>query len=1190
MGKLGYSSLTLTDITETIPISLVLQSNQEKSFQTKDGNLFTPDFTENGKELIIVPSLFLGTKTIEVPTQGEVGAIYYQVSGETEDGTEKNFFYSNTSPENDIYVDEKGCLHYKKNLTSSLTIEAYINDYENILHGYTIEQIRCASPITILLLEQNSNDYTMFISSTNNREHFDENNSTPITLTALLYKGTEEIDESILAYEWDIVSDNDDGSAADWKKTTRQIVISRSEISNVEVFQCEITTTDGSELSFSAQKIIRDFTDGYTNQLIADKTLILTPDNKKVNLTNQVWHQTNIINDTGDQSRFVYSWKLLTEKAEEQTLAETKKTIEINLDKEPFKGLQENFSIFGIATIDGKTITANYADIKYQPISFSTQLSPNAIFIPVNKEGQFEEDLFTAQCSFKLINTKNVLLDYDATTSSIKKDAYITNIIQNTEGKWDFTLTIQIDKNDKFFTSSELKSTIVNISYTFLNETFSLPLQIVKSYAGAAGKDGEPGKDGTPAYNVYLSNDYYLFAGGETAATPNQNADFTILAYKGAEKLTISKVVFGEIYTITDFSQTLTRDDFGIKGLSLSYKPATETFSFITEGDGNFLTSSGNIRLTITVKEGTREESFIVYFNYGINYSGNSYSLIASENQIVYLLSQYKFNLSQVLLNAYYRNGGIGENIAYTDGYITYSIDGAAESTPQRSNSLVFNISLLNSSNSYVKFNLYKDATKKELLDTKTVPILSSFGGIEVGGENILRWTKELPIENRKWEKTGEVSIEKDGEFSCAAIGVDGALISQRLQFENDYVGESFCLSMYAYGISTFKATVKGYEDFESSAATAQMEMDFSNDTEGWNKIFQQFVFSADFSNNIKYFNIEFSGSTKIKKLKLENSNISSAWAASPYDVDYSNIVGTNLSIVDGYYCEISTVDPYILFADNLISGTYYTFSCANTSYPDGNSDDKFLCEVRFYGDDEEETLSVVKDSFSLISETETQQIYTFKTADEPGIYSFRIYASMDTQASSVANEKILTLQQAKIEKGTIATPFFITDEYLEDLIKEVQNTAGENTAYIKILEENGTLLNQKIDNDINALKESIKNSYVSIDEKEGIISAATNVVYQELDRDYLIKLKNKIDIVSGTDPYIQISTKSTDGKYFATKITNNQLGFYNAEKADPVAYINSESLNINKATFHNSFKIGDLIVSVTESGVGFTW
>lgn len=1187
MGKLGYSSLTLTDITETIPISLVLQSNQEKSFQIKDGNLFIPDFTENEKELIIVPSLFLGTETIEIPTQGEKGAIYYQVSGETENGTEKNFFHSNTLPENDIYVDEKGCLHYKKNLTDSLTIEAYINDYENTSHGYTIEQIRCVSPITILLLEQNSNDYTMFISSANNREHFDENNSSPITLTALLYKGTQEVDESILTYEWDIVRDDDDDFSADWKKTTRQITISRNEISNVEIFQCEITITDGSELSFSAQKIIRDFTDGYTNQLIADRTLILTPDNKQVKLTNQIWHQTNIINNTEDQSRFVYSWKLLTEKTEEQALAETGKTIEINLEKEPFKELQENFSIFGIATIDGKTITANYADIKYQPISFTTQVSPNAVFVPVNKEGQLEEEAFSTQCSFKITNAKNILLDYNAATSSIEKDTYITSIIQNTEEKWDFTLNIQINKDDEFFINSELKSMIINVSYTFLNETFSTPIQVVKSYAGAAGKDGEPG---VPAYNIYLSNDYYLFAGGETAATPNQNADFTILAYKGAEKLTISKIVFCETYTFTDFSQSLTREDFGVKGLSLSYKPATETFSFITEGDGNFLTSSGNIKMVITVKEGSKEESFVVYFNYGINYNGNSYNLIASENQIVYLFSQYKFNISQVLLSAYYRSGGVGENIAYTDGYITYSIDGTAESTPQKGNTFIFDVSLLSSSNSYIRFNLYKDAGKKELLDTETIPVLSSFEGVEIGGENILRWTKELPVEKGKWEKSGDVSIEKDGDFSYAKIDTGGSLISQKLQFENDYIGEAFCLSLYAYGNSTFKATIKGYKDFESSSATAQMELTFSNDTESWNKVFQHFNFSTDFSNNVKYFSVEFSGNIKIKKLKLENSNISSAWAASPYDVDYSNIVGTNLSIVDGYYCEVSTTDPYILFADNLVSNTYYTFSCANTSFPDGNNGDRFLCEVRFYNDDEEETLSIVKDSFSLISETENQQIYTFKTADEPGIYSFRIYASMETQASTVANEKILTLQQAKIEKGTIATPFFITDEYLEDLIKEVQSTAGENTAYIKVLEENGTLLNQKIDNDINALKESIKNSYVSINEKEGIISAATNVVYQELDRDYLIKLKNKIDIVSGADPYIQISTKSTDGKYFATKITNNQLGFYNAEKADPVAYINSESLNINKATFHNSFKIGDLIVSVTESGVGFTW
>jgi hypothetical protein len=31
MGKLGYSSITLTDLTETLPVSLVLKSNKDSN-------------------------------------------------------------------------------------------------------------------------------------------------------------------------------------------------------------------------------------------------------------------------------------------------------------------------------------------------------------------------------------------------------------------------------------------------------------------------------------------------------------------------------------------------------------------------------------------------------------------------------------------------------------------------------------------------------------------------------------------------------------------------------------------------------------------------------------------------------------------------------------------------------------------------------------------------------------------------------------------------------------------------------------------------------------------------------------------------------------------------------------------------------------------------------------------------------
>ena len=82
MGKLGYSTLTLTDLTETLPVSLVLESNLSRNIQTKIGNLYTPNFNEEGKELIITPSLFIGTEEISIPIKNseeqDSNYIYYQ--------------------------------------------------------------------------------------------------------------------------------------------------------------------------------------------------------------------------------------------------------------------------------------------------------------------------------------------------------------------------------------------------------------------------------------------------------------------------------------------------------------------------------------------------------------------------------------------------------------------------------------------------------------------------------------------------------------------------------------------------------------------------------------------------------------------------------------------------------------------------------------------------------------------------------------------------------------------------------------------------------------------------------------------------------------------------------------------------------------------------------------------------------
>ena len=283
MGKLGYSTLTLTDLTETLPVSLVLESNLSQNIQTKIGSLYTPDLSKDGEELIITPSLFIGTEEVEtIPVkkseEQDSNYIYYQTGDIGENGVEINYIDSSTKKDG-IWVDDEGRLHYNKNLNRNITIEAYINNFKNEEHNYTIELVKTTNPINVLFLEEGNNNYNVVITTSGGREHFEEDNASPIELTATLYHGVTPITDNI-EYLWDVVTDLDDDPLKNWSANTRSITVERALVKSVEVFNCTIKNkTTG--LSYFSTKILRDFTDGYTNQLIADNTIILTHNNKQ---------------------------------------------------------------------------------------------------------------------------------------------------------------------------------------------------------------------------------------------------------------------------------------------------------------------------------------------------------------------------------------------------------------------------------------------------------------------------------------------------------------------------------------------------------------------------------------------------------------------------------------------------------------------------------------------------------------------------------------------------------------------------------------------------------------------------------------------------------------------------------------------------------------------------------------------
>ena len=271
MSKLGYSSITLTDLTETLPVSLILENNLDNNVQIKIGNLYTPNF-KAGEGVIITPSLYLGQEDLEIENHpefvnpnynGEIrtsGFIYYKINQER--------YWYNSDISTEIYVDLQGRLHLQKNLNENITIEAFIDDFYNKEHNYIVELVQSTNPISLLFLEEGLDQIVASIECLDGREHFEDRNANNITMIPTLYQGTqilnytiengEKIFDSRFTYSWSKIS----GEVEESKKEQAIYIVERKEISNREYFTCTILDSL-TGLTYVAAQFIQDFTDIY---------------------------------------------------------------------------------------------------------------------------------------------------------------------------------------------------------------------------------------------------------------------------------------------------------------------------------------------------------------------------------------------------------------------------------------------------------------------------------------------------------------------------------------------------------------------------------------------------------------------------------------------------------------------------------------------------------------------------------------------------------------------------------------------------------------------------------------------------------------------------------------------------------------------------------------------------------------
>lgn len=1279
MGKLGYSSITLTDLTQTLPVSLTLESNLNKNIQIKTGTLYEPDFREkispeeDFEGVVITPSLFLGQEDLEI----ENNEIYVNPNFNDEARTSGFIYYEigNTIYKYDknittgIYVDLQGRLHIEENLNENTTIEAYIEDFKVEVHAYTDPLVSAINPITILLLEEGSSNYQAMIDCSDGREHFEDTNASPITMTASLWKGNEQIPVEQLLYSWDKLGDGD--SIADGNDSS--LIVERKSITNREYFTCIITDT-ATGLTYSASQFIYDFTDIYACDISYNKMPLLTDKNTEIILTTNVWNKGKLLESGKDGFILSYDWfarGIVSEK--EVTLIENsiEPTLELNVS-----GIQElqyqDFVVYckvyqtdSAGTrypIAGGTLNIHYT------VQYNVRITPQTFFIPTSNAGFYQgKEPKIYNFTFQLLDPEGNILPYeknkDTVSAGNQEDETVIILKEVNEEKKEWNFNGEIDFTaSTLWEQTNLTSQIYEFTYTYLGQEFSEEINIVKSYVGEQGFSG---------YTIDLSNNFHAFSGGESIADPGQIVETDISAFYGDQNLEILEVKInnnGDIIYSSDGVNTPVLET-NVKNLIISARAITDNSIRITmkTGErGSSATTEGNtLTFIIKVKHPEKNEilNIVKTFTYIINYEGKSYYLSTDYNNIIYSEANgtYEPSPSQGI-NVYslYR-GEKGEALTYEIGKIIYSLnEGKTWNYLGGSSGRITNYSGLKN----IQIRLYGSAStvdndpndlennKKYLYDMETIPILTSLEGYEIGGENLLKWTKELPIETNKWKASSTIETIKEGEFGIFNFNVSTdslvngeswhSVKSSKIEFSQDYLGKSFCISFYikVESTSAFNGTFGPYlvlnsdynnTDRERYGAIFTMRADGTSaygiklekplESNVWTKVYYTFTIPTEDSSSkfgdtdletilswkeCKYMSIYFyisqDGKLQIKKPKLEMGNIPTDWSPSPSDIDY-NFLSSNL-ISDSYSFSIKNKDPYKILNAELFPNQSYALSWYEVEKIN-NSKEEITWSIF-----NNSTSQYIK-SGSLDLNKNKDNIFTMPS--EKATYSLRLYAGLlneddfileDLQQDNVqiSKDQEFIFKQIKLELGNYSTNYVINSE---ELFEKIQSQDQEINDYLTIINQNGEKINiQK--NEFNAFLTEYTKTKTTF---ENEISQNTSEIFTNEQDIQTINKHFRVVTEGPGSPFIELIVNPSFNDYnvIQMRLKNDDLIFYKTsnasnlnteiEEEDKVAYFGGNKLFIKQADILNTIRIGSknnggfLVITTQEtSGVTFTW
>lgn len=1213
MGKLGYSSITLTDLTETLPMSLVLENTSGYTTQTKTGELYIPNFKE--KELIITPSLFRGNEEIDIKENSELLAeLKYEINiGEEEQ------IVSYGNPLNEIIdgqtliiaeVDNNGVLHYKKNLIANLTIEALISKYVDSVHNIEHEQIFSSNSLSILFLEHGNNAYVPVIES-GGREHFEEANQTDITLTAKLYYNGRPIDEENLEFLWDKVSDVDDGSNEDFSATTPSISVQRKSVGSTQIYSCRITDKK-TKIEYVVSKIIRDFTDLYNSVLIASDTLILTPQKPTVSLTCQVWQGTTEIKD----GNITYEWFLLTENSEQdKRLEETASFLQIDTSLSQNIFPQENFTILCKATRYG-SVSLAYANIIYSSIDYTVEISPSSIFLPSTNDGVLKgEESIKKEFSFRLVNKNNQALKYDSNSSFVPQGDNFS-ILSKKDGYWDFTLSLEITKDDSFWTSKE-DTKIYEFSYKYFNNTFTEQIQVIKNYIGA---EGIPGEQGT-GYSILLTNEALTIPGTVEHSVEGITRETKILSFINTVETPA---------TLTRVGETSVSGD--VNGLPITINGVTY-FNIDINNNG---TSEVVLSLTTTDKIGKDglslplyftidDKTFVKYLSISVAFKGltgapgNSYQIKPTPTVVIYKISNgigsfVDVNgeiISEMKAAAYYYNETSTTSQVFSNGYFHFygavqagdwtliSESNAASSSfsytqitnllsyrffkyqlTNRDGSIIYDeqsISVLREGYLYGGQNLLLDSGKTIEISAETgvqegvfylIPSLNK--NILFGQDLTLSFERYLPKGTRNKIDASESAVFGMW-FVCEYTWSDGSSeIIQQIQYlleDLNYTNisdknkelERVSGTINLVKPSSFRSGGKEYTLLNNFDCWVQYKMNYYTTYSGTGTSTNEDE-DTDTNAHLSY-------------PKLETGIEPTAWSPAQEDISFGTIQGTNL--IESSYKKI--VDN----GNNLLSVVLQQVGDYTLSWKE--------IEGIALISNEDISLSVTIDSSSV-------NFLSFKNTK----------AGSELIIRPVSDTGSVVFTQIKLQKGSSATSWLLSDSDIQAIIQEVSSAANQYTdgkldknSLIKILGLNGEMLSISAENWENI--KSVTSTVVGADNGAALSSflqgytnlgktSEGNYIFSEVMSRIILNYDEY-----GT-PYLQLSVETGEQMNYYMRLTNEKLGFYEktATSEKELAYFSSSRLYVSSITAYRDIifgqaSTGGIIFTAGQTGIGIS-